>query len=342
METDGAKCRVRSGTAEATGASAAVSFHILVATVGRRNLLASLKSFQRSTLLPKDVVTVVFDARDDDSVMGEVQRLLGGWPCRTEVVREVQNLGFWGHGIRNSWATRVGRTTTHVLHFDDDNRWLPGGIDLIRSVVASTKDRNLDKTLFCFRNQYVWAEPKIQRGSFDTASVCVPSSLNDKATWQLKRGGDTDFYLEILGRNDACADFVDAKTYLMHPATVWNVARVLSVHPYVSAAQAEGQANECEACEKAKREGKVSADAVWMDDLHRENNGTFGFMTRADRRLPPQACLLAAEATPILSSASPPAIFHVVFQKSAGNVRQTVSVRPGALLALDGPGLRHA
>ena len=172
------------------------SLHILLATIGRKQLLNMIDS-----ILPHlhsyDYLTVVYDAKDIDNTRPQVEKLFEDIKATCTVYMEPKNLGFWGHGIRNEWASKLAGD--FILHADDDNIYYPNSFDFIRENCTNPE------TLYLFQIRYnnsknLVPNPKkpIVMGNIDTASGVIPRALNTKGWWKLEYGGDGKFYEQII------------------------------------------------------------------------------------------------------------------------------------------------
>ena len=162
--------------------------HVLLATIGKDtifNILTDLKE----KLLENDYLTIVFDASKNnfDSVKYFCENNI---KAKINIVYEENNLGYWGHGIRNKHNKLEG---DFVYHIDDDDRIVKDAFTKVREIL---KDK---ETLYIFKiiseiNQEIWKTPKIKLNQISTQSGFIPTSINDKSFWEYKYGGDFNFY----------------------------------------------------------------------------------------------------------------------------------------------------
>ena len=76
------------------------SFHVLLATIGKQsifNILSMLK-IQLSNI---DYLTIVFDGINKSKNIEEVKEFTKTFLCKVNIIIEENNLGYWGHAIRN-------------------------------------------------------------------------------------------------------------------------------------------------------------------------------------------------------------------------------------------------
>ena len=172
------------------------SLHILLATIGRKKLFNMINSILPH-LHTHDYLTVVYDAKDIDNTRPLVEKLFEDIKATCTIYIEPKNLGFWGHGIRNKWASKLAGD--FILHADDDNIYYPNAFDLIRENCTNTE------ILYLFQIRYnngsnLIPDPlkKIKLCNIDTACGVIPRVLNTKGWWKFEYGGDGKFYEQII------------------------------------------------------------------------------------------------------------------------------------------------
>ena len=102
-----------------------ISFHVLIATVGRPTLQKMLDSL-KPQLKACDHLTVVFDGHSIEPQFCQDQ-----FVCSVHRYCEPEALGFWGHAIRNKYASLLDKTT-FVMHADDDDVYANRVFDRLR------------------------------------------------------------------------------------------------------------------------------------------------------------------------------------------------------------------
>jgi hypothetical protein len=104
-------------------------------------------------------------------------------------------LGYWGHGIRNTYQTDC--TTDYIHHMDDDDIYSEGVIPGIRQELKA----NYGKVLICkFRtlgDTVIWKNPSIQFGQVGTPSGFIFNRPEIFGFWGYEYGGDFNFYKEV-------------------------------------------------------------------------------------------------------------------------------------------------
>lgn len=186
------------------------SFHVLISTIGRPALLNMLNSL-KPQLEERDFLTVVFDARDDGKIFQEIERFLASFQCQCTLIMEPENLGHWGHAIRNKHNKLPG---DFILHGDDDDIYLPGAFATMRNVCTDTSTLYIFK-ISNFQGVIMSGYPLVE-GNIGTPMGVIPSQYNSQSTWMYRYGGDFVFYhqlAQIIPR----ISYVDAVIYQCRP-----------------------------------------------------------------------------------------------------------------------------
>lgn len=167
------------------------SIAVVVATTGRRTLQATLSSFGPD-LHSRDVVHVCMDGRGDlvrRMVEEMSEQYFGNW-----FYHEGDNLGYWGHAVRNHLMPMV--TTDLVWHLDDDDVAAPGAIAAIRHSEGKWTifrmrfmEGHPANGIICWRNQ------RLVKGDIGTPMIIAPPS---KARFDLEYGGDFGYVMDLV------------------------------------------------------------------------------------------------------------------------------------------------
>lgn len=162
------------------------SFHILIATVGRDTLQRML-----DTILPHltevDHLTLVFDGVSPTNVNVETKG-------QVHIHSEPVALGFWGHGVRNKYASLLEKTD-FVMHADDDDIYMPDAFTHIRNICIDVNTLYVGKMQFFHR--VVPETPEIKPCNIGTPNGIIPYDVNKKGSWGHFGGGDFNFYESI-------------------------------------------------------------------------------------------------------------------------------------------------
>jgi len=185
------------------------SIHVLLATMGKDSVFVILDSLKKQ-LKENDYITIVFDGPNLPNI-DKVKKLLTQFKCNTTVIVEKNNLGYWGHAIRNKHNILAG---DFVFHVDDDDDITPNAINIIKS---NCKDKN---TIYIFKIDLgiytIWKTKKIIFGEISTQMGLIPTKINPTSKFLYKYGGDYDFYkkLEDDGNN---IEYIDKLIYVIRP-----------------------------------------------------------------------------------------------------------------------------
>ena len=167
-----------------------VSFHVLIATTGRPSLQQMLNSLS-SQLLDRDCLTIVFDGCSEIPTFD-----LKNFKCKVNQFNEPKALGFWGHGVRNKYASLL-EPRNFVMHADDDDIYKPDAFSMLRNLCKDSSKLYIAKTRMILKNTN-----NMESGNSleNIATPCgiIPYELNKQGTWAEKYGGDNSFYQQII------------------------------------------------------------------------------------------------------------------------------------------------
>jgi hypothetical protein len=166
------------------------SFHVLLATIGKDSIFDILVELKKQ-LQAQDYLTIVFDGPDLPNVE-EVKIFTKHFKCTVNIIIEPENLGFWGHAIRNKHKNLVG---DFIWHIDDDDTIPPDSIEIIRNHCKDTSK------MYIFqmdnKGDILWKTHSITFCQISTQMGIIPTKINDLSTFQYYYGGDYNFYKEI-------------------------------------------------------------------------------------------------------------------------------------------------
>ena len=171
------------------------SFHILLATIGKKSIFNML-SILKNQLNEIDYLTIVFDGINKSNNIELVRRYVSNFKCSVNIIVEENNLGYWGHGIRNKHNILEG---DFVYHIDDDDILFENSFDIIR------KHCNDINMIYIFKiilenGKIIWTIPEIKLNFISTQSGVIPTNINKEGYWELKYGGDYNFYKSITDK----------------------------------------------------------------------------------------------------------------------------------------------
>jgi hypothetical protein len=179
------------------------TFHILIATAGRtaiRRLLDSL----REELNAGDAITIVFDGDKGKEKSALIPEWFMGHKSHINIIEQVPNLGFWGHGIRNKYQRVLDPKCTFVLHADDDDTYLKGSFAKLRKLCTNPNTFYISKMVRIFKNTEKPDKivPSLNQkvvtfGDIGTPNGIVPTSISAKGIWGNFYGGDFHYYNSV-------------------------------------------------------------------------------------------------------------------------------------------------
>jgi len=182
------------------------SFHVLLATIGKKsifNILSTLKN-QLSNI---DYLTIVFDGKDKSKNIEKVKEFIKTFLCKVNIIIEENNLGYWGHSIRNKHNDLEG---DFIYHVDDDDILYDNSLDIIRKYCIDTNIIYIFKIIL-ENNSVVWNNKAIQISKISTQSGVIPTRFNKESYWELKYGGDYYFYKQLYEKYNMV--FIDKIIY---------------------------------------------------------------------------------------------------------------------------------
>lgn len=171
------------------------TFHVLIATAGRPSLKIMLDSLKQQ-LGPGDAVTIIFDGKEAKGKSGIAPEWTARFKAKVNMIEQDPPLKYWGHGARNQWQTRLTPETTFILHADDDDQYLPGSFDTLRT--ACTDPDTLYIAKMKYRNDPKLVIPRqdsrIVQDDIGTPNGIIPFKRAGAAKWGLLHGGDFEYY----------------------------------------------------------------------------------------------------------------------------------------------------
>jgi hypothetical protein len=168
------------------------SFHVLLATIGKPSIFNILKGLG-SQLNEIDYLTIVYDGKNNTNNIDNVKEYTKDFKCNVIIIVEEENLGYWGHGIRNKHNDLKG---DFIYHVDDDDVLFDDSFNHIRKYC---KDINM---IYIFKimlenDKLIWKKKDLIYSEISTQSGIIPSHINKNGYWELKYGGDFDFYVNL-------------------------------------------------------------------------------------------------------------------------------------------------
>lgn len=164
------------------------SYHVLLATIGKKTIFNILIMLKKQ-LLKTDFLTIVFDGKKSNNIH-LIQEFCKDFLCNVNIIVEEENLGYWGHGIRNKHNYLNG---DFIYHVDDDDILYEDTFDIIRKHCVDNDIIYIFK-ITLENNKVVWKNKIIKEGEISTQSGVIPMNINKRGFWSLRYGGDFDYY----------------------------------------------------------------------------------------------------------------------------------------------------
>lgn len=199
------------------------SFNVLLATVGRSSLQIMLYSLS-AQLNPIDCVTIVFDNTSDVPTFD-----FSKFRCKVNIHCEPVKLGYWGHGIRNKYASLLEKRD-FIMHADDDDIYPSDCFELLRKDCINPDTLYIGKAIH--KNGHITRNQNcLNIIDCGTTSGIIPYELNKCGTWGLVVGGGGMFnkQLEQMAR---CIQYTSYITYIIRPDKATVLKHVLFLDKY--------------------------------------------------------------------------------------------------------------
>jgi hypothetical protein len=196
-----------------------VELSLLLVTIGRPTLKAMLESI-KSQIRDIDYLTIIVDGpkfeEDTKKIVDEFD-FDSNSICKFNFIVHPENLGYWGHPIRNIYQTQL--KGDFILHCDDDDIYLENAFDDIREAVS--KDLNkmyVFKMWISKKGNYRWFNKAVVMGNIGTPMGIIPNKPECMGRWKDFVGGDGRFFEAThkkLGTQNV--EFVDKFIYRVRP-----------------------------------------------------------------------------------------------------------------------------
>lgn len=182
------------------------SFHVLLATIGKKSIFSMIEMLKKQ-LHKIDYLTIIFDGIGNTNNIEEIRNYITDFQCKVNVIIQEENLGFWGHGIRNKYKDLEG---DFCYHIDDDDVLFDNSFDDIRK---HCNDLNM---IYIFKimlenNSIIWKKKEFIYSKISTQSCVIPIHINKEGYWVLKYGGDYDHHLQLARKYNVL--FIDKLIY---------------------------------------------------------------------------------------------------------------------------------
>lgn len=192
------------------------SITFFLCTIGRKCAKVMLQSILKQYGKGIDKVEMFFDGPNFQEVGPEYfQEEIEAFGEDLIIHVLPENLGCWGHSIRNAYQKTFN--TDYIWNIDDDDYIPDNVLPRIREDLKANYGKLL---LYKFRNSdgIRWRDRLIEHGNLGTPSGLIPNFPDLMGHWGEWAGGDAHFYAttaEKLGMNNII--WVDFVIYSLRP-----------------------------------------------------------------------------------------------------------------------------
>lgn len=176
-----------------------IRLSIVIPTAGRPSLRQTLESIEAGGLALGDEVLVVADGPQQ-----EAERICREMSFRIPSIRFLETRPTRAYGAHQRNVGLGMAVGTHALFIDDDDRYKPGALGVVRKALAQAPDR-----LHLFRVENVgtrhpfkilWNDPKFRLGNVTTQLICVPIIDGFLGLWPQGHCSDFGFLSDTIPR----------------------------------------------------------------------------------------------------------------------------------------------
>jgi glycosyltransferase involved in cell wall biosynthesis len=188
--------------------SVAATFSIIIPTLGRPTLMATLSSLVPQLESGDEVLVIRNDSHD------------------------------WGAAARNSAIERA--RGSHLIFIDDDDEYTPDALCTMRDFASRHPDRiGIFRMRWEFWNhgtygRVLWQEPKVEMNNVSTQMFLVPNVSGKVGRWDAEYGHDYRFIAETVALQDDPI-FCDSIVARIRPDRRNVLVRIVDVHIRVGA-----------------------------------------------------------------------------------------------------------
>lgn len=166
---------------------------LVIPTISRPSLLATLNSLRKQNWQEGDEILVVGDGPQETArCIWEASGLPGRF------LETPEQLGSWGHGVRNWVNTNRLAKGDYVAALDDDDVWTPEALDTVRRTVAEAPSRPIlfKMAVGTLEGKKLWKDKNLKVGNVGTPMLVAPNDPWKLGTWGTEYGGDGRFIIE--------------------------------------------------------------------------------------------------------------------------------------------------
>lgn len=170
-----------------------VRLTVIVPTIARASLPATLASIRDAGIGASDEVLVVNDVSDNPTFI-DTAIVLSRLPalCTVKILTPSARLGHWGHGARNIAMREAAGT--HVVTIDDDDAYEPGALETIRAMIQTAPAAMHVWRMVPRGGGVLWTDEAIRQGNVGTPMMGVLRAAC--GTWGSRYEGDYDYAVE--------------------------------------------------------------------------------------------------------------------------------------------------
>ncbi len=169
------------------------TFSIIIPTIMRDSLVATLDSIGRAVVCQGDEALIVVDAAHQNGYApagfnDAVAAIVAGG-VRVRILQPSDARGGWGGPARNRGVALA--RGSHLLFIDDDDVYEPGALDTIRTWVTDAPEAMHVWRMRARGGGVLWSKPMLRVGNIGTPMFCVPRHAAGE--WTGRYEGDFDF-----------------------------------------------------------------------------------------------------------------------------------------------------
>ena len=193
------------------------TFHVMIASSGRPSLKEMVASLQNQ-LLDADALTIIFDGREARGKSGYNETWTSSMKCKVNIKEEEKPHGNWGHPVLNKHIPLLSPETTYVMFADDDDTYIEGSFDKLRSKCTDPNTLYISKMKYADHSGVIPFNgmKAITKGVIGKPNGIIPFKDAGKSSLGSNRFGDYDYY---AGLKDKVANivFLDDVIYRVGP-----------------------------------------------------------------------------------------------------------------------------
>ena len=171
------------------------TFSIIIPTIMRASLPATLDSIRHAGVGPGDEVLIVVDTAHQNGYapagFNDAVAALVATGAGVRILQPNDARGGWGGPARNH-GVGLARGS-HLLFIDDDDTYRPGALETIRALVADAPGSMHVWRMRARGGRVLWGAPRMAQGNIGTPMFTVPRGAAGQ--WTSRYEGDFDFAL---------------------------------------------------------------------------------------------------------------------------------------------------